>query len=216
MGASVPTLPKVRGPVFCGAQRRHQGSDCRRPSGWGTNHPGWGRCKLHGGSTDSHVESAQIAQATEVARLFGVPREVNPVDGIMEGYWQTMGILDAVEAMCVRLMPDDVTWGIVKERRVGEANGDGDDGLAPIEREYAPGVNIWVKLLAEWSDRAFRQGEAILKLDIASRQVEYSASQTAALAGVLLSSELGLSEEQRRVAARLLRGMEQRAAIEAT
>lgn len=33
----------------CGATTR-AGSSCERPKGWGTDHPGEGRCKLHGGS----------------------------------------------------------------------------------------------------------------------------------------------------------------------
>ncbi len=32
----------------CGAKTRG-GTPCRRPAGWGTEHPGEGRCKLHGG-----------------------------------------------------------------------------------------------------------------------------------------------------------------------
>jgi len=33
---------------ICGARTR-AGTPCRRPAGWGTDHPGRGRCKLHGG-----------------------------------------------------------------------------------------------------------------------------------------------------------------------
>lgn len=32
----------------CGASNR-EGQPCQRPAGWGTDHPGEGRCKLHGG-----------------------------------------------------------------------------------------------------------------------------------------------------------------------
>ncbi|WP_240738103.1 HGGxSTG domain-containing protein [Deinococcus fonticola] len=32
----------------CGAKNR-SGKPCARPAGWGTDHPGEGRCKLHGG-----------------------------------------------------------------------------------------------------------------------------------------------------------------------
>jgi len=38
---------------YCGARKRqptHPGETCRRPAGWGTWHPGVGRCKLHGGA----------------------------------------------------------------------------------------------------------------------------------------------------------------------
>lgn len=34
----------------CGAKTRRM-TACRRPAGWGTGHPGDGRCKLHGGSS---------------------------------------------------------------------------------------------------------------------------------------------------------------------
>lgn len=33
---------------LCGAKTR-AGTPCRRPAGWGTDHVGEGRCKLHGG-----------------------------------------------------------------------------------------------------------------------------------------------------------------------
>lgn len=34
---------------LCGAAKKSDGTPCRRPAGWGTDHPGAGRCKLHGG-----------------------------------------------------------------------------------------------------------------------------------------------------------------------
>lgn len=47
-------MPEPHDSRYCGARKRqpaHPGERCRRPAGWGTEHPGWGRCKLHGGST---------------------------------------------------------------------------------------------------------------------------------------------------------------------
>jgi hypothetical protein len=34
--------------MYCGAKTR-SGTPCQLPAGWGTDHPGEGRCKLHGG-----------------------------------------------------------------------------------------------------------------------------------------------------------------------
>jgi hypothetical protein len=157
-----------------------------------------------------------MAQAQATAQLFGVPREVDPITGMLEAYHQTMGILDAVEAMCMQLLPAEVVWGVVKEKRVGEGEGGGDDaeGLTPVEREYAPGVHIWVKLLEAWHDRAFTEAERILKLDLDSRRVELSQGHVAAMVTVLLSPDLALSDDQRRAAARILRGMDQQRTIE--
>lgn len=35
----------------CGARKKQGPGLCARPAGWGTDHPGEGRCKLHGGAT---------------------------------------------------------------------------------------------------------------------------------------------------------------------
>ena len=207
-------LPRVRGPLFCGATTRSADrTDCRRPAGWGTNHPGWGRCKLHAGSSPNHVESAAMQQAKATARIFAVPREVHPLDGMMECYWRTAGVVDAIEAICSQLLPDEMVWGLVEEK-TGADGGTGEVGEspAPPERKYGAGVNTWIKLFGAERDRMFREGEAILKLDLASRQVELAQSQVSALVQVLLSPDLGLSQDQLRVAARLLRGLERSAA----
>lgn len=34
---------------ICGAKKKQNGGHCTRPAGWGTDHPGFGKCKLHGG-----------------------------------------------------------------------------------------------------------------------------------------------------------------------
>ncbi|WP_157464919.1 hypothetical protein [Deinococcus apachensis] len=34
---------------LCGAKHNKRPGTCKRPAGWGTDHPGEGRCKLHGG-----------------------------------------------------------------------------------------------------------------------------------------------------------------------
>lgn len=39
----------------CGGKTR-SGGKCKRPAGWGTDHAGTGKCKLHGGSTLRGVE----------------------------------------------------------------------------------------------------------------------------------------------------------------
>jgi hypothetical protein len=212
------TMPRVRGPLFCGAKLANRPGTCRAPSGRGTSHPGWGRCNLHGGSTESHEISAALDRAEATARLFGVPREVDPLDGMLECYHRTAGMVDAIEAMCVQLLPADVVWGLVERKSVGagaaaavaDGGGEGDDeSLTPPEEKYAAGVNLWVRLLAEWHDRMFTEGERILKLGLDTRRLELSASHVAAMVTILLSPDLALSDDQRRVVARMLRTMEQ-------
>jgi len=36
---------------ICGARKKSNGEPCQRPAGWGTDHAGVGKCKLHGGAS---------------------------------------------------------------------------------------------------------------------------------------------------------------------
>lgn len=176
-----------------------------------------GRCKLHGGSTPTHATGAAKLLARETAQLFAVPREIHPIDGLMEEYWRTAGLVDAYEAMCAGLLPAEVVEGVisVEETEAGASDG-GEESLTPPERKVRRGaaINVWVKLFNEERDRFSKLGEALLRLDLDSRKVELAQSHVAAMVTVLLSPDLALSDDQRRAAARLLRGMDQRAAIE--
>lgn len=63
---------------YCGARKRQGDGHCRRPAGWGTDHPGEGQCKLHGGSTHgrtaaAHIRQAEREAAAELARLDVAP-----------------------------------------------------------------------------------------------------------------------------------------------
>lgn len=47
------------GPI-CGARTHGNGEPCRRPAGWGTDHPGRGRCKLHGGASHGPKDPTKL------------------------------------------------------------------------------------------------------------------------------------------------------------
>ena len=62
----------------CGARKKQSEGNCTRPAGWGTDHPGFGRCKLHGGCVPSGRKAAleqaiQAQAASELAKLDVVP-----------------------------------------------------------------------------------------------------------------------------------------------
>lgn len=61
---------------YCGAKAKSTGKPCRRPAGWGTDHPGTGRCRTHGGLTprgvDSpHFKTGMYSQYVDPAQLQG-------------------------------------------------------------------------------------------------------------------------------------------------
>lgn len=66
----------------CGARtKRRTGAPCERPAGWGTSHPGVGRCKLHGGSTPHQVAGAVVVLEDRRARsILARLEQPEPID----------------------------------------------------------------------------------------------------------------------------------------
>jgi hypothetical protein len=107
----------VREKRFCGAKKRQAEGTCTRPSGWGTTHAGWGRCKLHGGSTQSSVTAAQTERLDHEARvLFGKVVNAEPIDNPLAGYAEFAGRVMA----WMRTM-DDLLDGLKSPRYGSEA-----------------------------------------------------------------------------------------------
>jgi len=52
----------------CGAQHTKRAGTCKKPAGWGTSHPGEGRCKLHGGTTQKVSTRYQMTNASPSLR----------------------------------------------------------------------------------------------------------------------------------------------------
>lgn len=82
-------------PGKCGAlmkrsiERYGEARRCTRPAGWGTNHQGLGQCKLHGGSTPAHVQSAATEmvrrEMTSLSERLGVPTPIgDPADELLK------------------------------------------------------------------------------------------------------------------------------------
>lgn len=55
---------------LCNANKTDGSGKCKRLAGFGTDHPGFGRCMNHGGTTESHRVSAARAQARKLAEEY--------------------------------------------------------------------------------------------------------------------------------------------------
>jgi hypothetical protein len=77
----------------CGAKKRQgeDGETCTQMAGWGTEHPGTGHCKLHGGNT----RNQRVAAANEIAerevRAALAELDVRPVDDPLTALLQLGG-----------------------------------------------------------------------------------------------------------------------------
>ena len=83
----------------CGARTR-AGTPCQRPAGWGTKHPGSGKCKLHGGASTGPKPGSM--KGNQNALKHGIYSKFLPKD--------TLEIVEAVDAV----EPIDILWQNIK------------------------------------------------------------------------------------------------------
>ena len=68
---------------ICGAQKSQGEGVCTRPAGWGTDHAGEGRCKLHGGKNPIRSgRYSKIKRESLRELIAGLEEDPNPLDMI--------------------------------------------------------------------------------------------------------------------------------------
>jgi hypothetical protein len=165
---------------------------CTRPAGWGTDHPGTGPCKLHGGNTPSHVAVAVIARAQAAVVTFGLPREIDPRDALLEEVYRAAGAVDWLHQQVQALQADEVVWGKAEEveKQAGEFPG--------VDTTHRAAVNVWVELWQKERAHLVKVAKEAINAGIEERKVRLAEQQGALLAGVIknILGDLGLSPEQ--------------------
>lgn len=116
MGEPTPASPRSTAYPRCGAKNwgnrpgiklrpgekpRLKGSPCGMRRGWGTTHPGIGRCKYHGGTSPTHRRSAAKVQLANDLRELAIPDQVNPIQSLYEAVrissWIELGLRGALQ-----------------------------------------------------------------------------------------------------------------------
>lgn len=98
-------------PTHCGAITRSREGTCRHEAGWGTPHPGIGRCRLHGGNSPSAVRSAatQLAER-EVRRtleaLGGAAPITNPLGELLRIAGESLAWMNVARQHAAALVDD--------------------------------------------------------------------------------------------------------------
>jgi hypothetical protein len=186
----------------CGGRRRGEGAGklCTRPAGWGTDHPGSGRCKLHGGSTKSHTVAGQKALAEQAVKTFGLPREIDPRDALLEEVHRTAGAVAWLHEQVQALRAEDVVWGKVEEvdKQASE--------FAGIDTKHAAEVNVWVQLWQRERAHLVKVCKDAIASGLEERRVRLAEQQGAMLAGVIkaILGDLDLTPQQQATAAKVV------------
>lgn len=179
----------------CGGKTR-SGGTCRNSRGFRTPHPGSGSCYLHGGCTPNGVTAAAKEQAAEAVKTFGLPREIDPRDALLEEVYRTAGAVDWLQKQVQALTPDDVIWGRTEEvhKDAGEFPG--------VDTTYAATAHAYVQLWQKERVHLIAVCKAAIQAGIEERRVRLAEQQGALLSDVIkrILADLGLTAEQQQKA----------------
>ena len=181
---------------LCGGRSRKTGALCKRPAGWGTDHPGTGSCKLHGGCS----KGAPVGN--QYARKHGLYARLFPAD-LLEQAAQMRGSIAAeldiariqLSIVIEKLQANalDITKLEIKTLAMEEAGGNGeakrarriereaerfgeyydpDDGDFGIVEESQPVEVKKTRELRDWLQDFFRLTSLVARLEQQLQQAE--------------------------------------------
>lgn len=148
----------MRGGNLCGAHSKSTGQPCQMGAGQRTDHPGTGRCWLHGGRTPDGRKFAQRQAAAAAASAFGLPVETSPDEALEQELRRCAGTVAYLADYLQRVRPE--------------------------QRLLAPNV-AYVELYERERDRLVRVAKAAIDSGIAERHVAAIERSAEAFAAVL-------------------------------
>lgn len=155
--------------AVCGATKRN-GDPCLRGSGWGTDHPGYGRCKWHSGSTEAGKTNAAKLEAQGMAQ----PIPVTPGQAVL-------GTL--------HLAAGQLAYATMK---VAEQDSYVDEktGL----------MNVWARIQQGCQDRVVKYAAAAASMGVQERQTQLMEQQALMMGRLIeaVVSDVGLTPAQKK------------------
>lgn len=181
-----------RGGPKCGGKKKQSEGTCTQPAGWGTPHPGSGRCKLHGGCAPSSVIAGQEAAARKAVETYGLPRDISPTDALLEEVRYSAGHVAWLRAKVAELEAADLVWGMTEQVDKGATE------FAGVDTTHAATVNMWLELYFRERKHLLDLTKTAIQVGIEERRVKLAEAQGALLNDVIrrILARLSLSAEQ--------------------
>lgn len=187
------TDEKPRNYDICGAKRRRIQAKCTRPAGWGTDHPGVGRCKLHGGSTPAGRRAATIAKVKQDLAEWGGRLDITPPQALLD-LVQTKAAEVAYWDRLVAELPDGERAGLLVTQT--------EEGVQPLgdvnttTRKAAQ--HIYVQMLHKSQDQLATYSAAAVRVGVDKALVELATIQGHAYLefGRLVATLAGVPDSQ--------------------
>lgn len=187
-----PSDPKAAG--LCGA-RKKSGGTCGRRKGWGTGHPGVGRCKFHGGASPQAEVSGAVELARREAAVMGQPLSIEPHVALIQCIEIAAGEVRYASDRIADLEPRQAVGQVVTSRPVKLEKGAEDPGTY-VEEFGPPAVHIWIEVRHRAMDRLVNYSKIALAAGVAERQVRIAEQQAQLLASAVRSilEDLGMAD----------------------
>lgn len=138
--------------TLCGQPKRQGEGNCTRPAGWGTDHPGVGACKLHGGRTKSgRVAAARQRVDMDARALLSRLGEPEPLVDPVRRLQELAGEADQ--------------WLQVCRQQVSDLDGN----FTLLDKLDTEQVRAMVRQYTEAIDRLHRIGADLVRLNLEDR-----------------------------------------------
>jgi hypothetical protein len=186
-------------PRRCKAKSSQTGQPCRKPPMKGQD-----VCATHGGRAPQNRAAAERRlneiKALKAVANFGLPREIDANDALLEELYRTAGAIDWLHAQILDLEPDAITWGQTEENEIGSGEWKGTNST------YGAAVNVWVQLWQKERDHLVAVSKAAIAAGIEERRIKLAEQQGALLASVIKSilGDLQLTPTQAAAAPRIV------------
>lgn len=163
---------------------------------------------MHGGKSPQALRAAERRLADRAARAavvtYGLPREIDPADALLEEVWRTAGAVAWLEDQVRAIAPADLVRIQTETTRQSSSDvGDGEKRSAAVERRVEATENVWVRLYREERRHLVAVCEAALRAGIEERRVRIQQEQgrlvAAIVRAVLDDPELALDGRQREI-----------------
>lgn len=175
--------PRVFDPAkHCGHPRRttgigardpgKKGEPCRRARGWGTDHLGYGHCRIHTGATINGKREAAREAAQQALQKLGVEVHVDPRTALLAMVREAVGNVIFLRER-LRGLGFEVVGRIMRDTRSGD----------PYTTSEEP--RALFRMYGEWADRVVKYSKAAIDTGVAEARLELERQTVEAIVRVV-------------------------------
>jgi len=184
----------------CGAKSR-QATPCGLAAGWGTDHVGVGRCRLHGGASRQAQVAGVVALARREAEAMGRPIRMHPQEAIVQCIGIAAGEVRYGSERIAELEPDAILSEVVHrhERPLQMAGGREGEGMVEETRIGPAQLHSWIRVRQRAMDRLVSYSATAIKAGVEEQLLLFAEREGAAIVKVLEGalSDLGYAADPR-------------------